>query len=59
MAKYEQFMVVKVGEDQYENIPWGVSGTLAEVKKYAADNDYGDGVVEFVELPFGYEVKKL
>ena len=47
MASYEQFVVVRIGEDKYENYSYRVSGTAQEMKNYAEKMLYGDGVVVF------------
>lgn len=64
MAKFEQFVVVKVSEEGeaqaiYENKTHNVKGTLTEVRRYAEENNYGGGVVEFVKLKYGYEHKRI
>ena len=56
MAKYEQFVVKRIGENEFENVHWNVRGTAEEVKKYAEEHDYGAGVVVYRKLAFGSEL---
>lgn len=55
MANTEQFVVMKIGEDLYENIHCGIVGNGKVMKEYAAQKNYGGGVVVYVKLPHGYE----
>ena len=48
MARYEQFVVTQIRENLYENRCYNVRGTITEMRKYAAEHNYGDGVVLYV-----------